>query len=168
MRCTVFSWHVKRWLSSTYLMWDTSRNQNNRAKWQLSSSFFGGISITTGKHLMCYGHSFLFNHNVTPRNDCFWQSGLLFLCREHSNIYLQNGPNRIGRLYKKAIYFQYTDASFKTTVGKPVWLGFLGPIIKAETGDKVFVHLKNFASRPYTFHSHGITYLKEHEGEFSS
>lgn len=47
---------------------------------------------------------------------------------------------------------------------KPAWLGLLGPIIKAEIGDKVFVHLKNFASRPYTFHSHGMTYYKDHEG----
>ncbi|KAK1343717.1 hypothetical protein QTO34_014270 [Cnephaeus nilssonii] len=46
---------------------------------------------------------------------------------------------------------------------KTCWLGFLGPIIKAETGDTIYVHLKNFASRPYTFHSHGIIYYKEHE-----
>lgn len=95
------------------------------------------------------------------------RAAFFFLFREHSNIYLQNGPNRIGRLYKKALYLQYTDDNFETIVEKPVWLGFLGPIIKAETGDKVHVHLKNFASRPYTFHSHGITYYKENEGKFS-
>ncbi|PNI78330.1 CP isoform 1 [Pan troglodytes] len=89
---------------------------------------------------------------------------LISVDTEHSNIYLQNGPDRIGRLYKKALYLQYTDETFRTTIEKPVWLGFLGPIIKAETGDKVYVHLKNLASRPYTFHSHGITYYKEHEG----
>ncbi|ELK23585.1 Ceruloplasmin [Myotis davidii] len=84
--------------------------------------------------------------------------------REHSNIYLQNGTDRIGRVYKKALYLQYTDGTFMTAIEKPAWLGFLGPIIKAETGDTVYVHLKNFASRPYTFHSHGIIYYKEHEG----
>ncbi|XP_040125872.2 ceruloplasmin isoform X2 [Ictidomys tridecemlineatus] len=83
---------------------------------------------------------------------------------EHFNFYLQNGPDRIGRTYKKALYNQYTDGTFKTTVEKPAWLGLLGPIIKAEVGDKVYVHLKNFASRPYTFHAHGLTYYKEHEG----
>ncbi|OBS67713.1 hypothetical protein A6R68_03746, partial [Neotoma lepida] len=83
---------------------------------------------------------------------------------EQFNFYLQNGPDRIGRTYKKALYVQYTDGTFRTTVDKPVWLGFLGPIIKAEVGDKVYVHLKNFASRPYTFHSHGVTYQKEYEG----
>ncbi|XP_058406209.1 ceruloplasmin [Diceros bicornis minor] len=83
---------------------------------------------------------------------------------EHSDIYLQNGPNRIGRIYKKALYLQYADGTFTTIIEKPVWLGFLGPIIKAEIGDEVHVHLKNFASRPYTFHPHGATYYKEHEG----
>lgn len=66
------------------------------------------------------------------------------------------------------MYLQYTDENFRTAIEKPVWLGFLGPIIKAETGDKVYVHLKNFASRPYTFHAHGMTYYKEHEGQFNS
>ncbi|XP_062069237.1 ceruloplasmin isoform X2 [Lepus europaeus] len=89
---------------------------------------------------------------------------LISVDTEHSNRYLQNGPNRIGRIYKKALYLQYTDGTFTTTIEKPVWLGFLGPIIKAEIGDKIYVHLKNFASRPYTFHSHGVTYYKEHEG----
>ncbi|MEJ1277378.1 hypothetical protein NN561_008291 [Cricetulus griseus] len=83
--------------------------------------------------------------------------------REQSNLYLQNGPDRIGRAYKKALYVLYTDDTFRKTIDKPVWLGFLGPIIKAEAGDKVYVHLKNFASRPYTFHSHGVTYYKENE-----
>nr|XP_025736533.1 ceruloplasmin isoform X2 [Callorhinus ursinus] len=89
---------------------------------------------------------------------------LISVDTEHPDIYLQNGPNRIGRVYKKALYLQYTDKTFTTVIEKPIWLGFLGPIIKAETGDKVYVHLKNFASRPYTFHPHGITYYKEHEG----
>ncbi|XP_008846263.1 ceruloplasmin isoform X2 [Nannospalax galili] len=89
---------------------------------------------------------------------------LISVDTEQLNLYLQNGPNRIGRTYKKALYVQYTDGTFKKTVDKPVWLGFLGPIIKAEVGDKVYVHIKNFASRPYTFHPHGVTYYKEHEG----
>ncbi|XP_012498340.1 PREDICTED: ceruloplasmin isoform X1 [Propithecus coquereli] len=89
---------------------------------------------------------------------------LISVDTEQSNIYLQNGPDRIGRIYKKALYLQYTDGTFRTTIEKPVWLGFLGPIIKAEIGQKVYVHLKNLASRPYTFHVHGLTYYKEHEG----
>lgn len=89
---------------------------------------------------------------------------LIAVDTEHANFYLQSGPDRIGRIYKKAIYLQYTDETYTKKIEKPTWLGFLGPIIKAEIGDTVYVHLKNYASRPYTFHTHGIEYQKEHEG----
>ncbi|XP_028928280.1 ceruloplasmin isoform X1 [Ornithorhynchus anatinus] len=78
--------------------------------------------------------------------------------------YLQRSRNRIGSTYKKATYVQYTDESFEKPVRKPLWLGFLGPVIRAETGDTIFVHLKNSASRGYSFHPHGVTYTKEYEG----
>ncbi|XP_019666136.1 ceruloplasmin-like [Felis catus] len=81
-----------------------------------------------------------------------------------SYVYLQRGPNRIGSVYKKALYFQYTNDTFQTIIEKPSWLGFLGPIIKAETGDFIYVHVKNFASRIYSFHPHGLSYTKENEG----
>lgn len=89
---------------------------------------------------------------------------LISVDTEQSNFYLQNGPDRIGRKYKKALYFEYTDGTFSKTIDKPAWLGLLGPVIKAEVGDKVYVHLKNLASRIYTFHAHGVTYFKEYEG----
>ncbi|XP_055977363.1 ceruloplasmin-like [Sorex fumeus] len=92
------------------------------------------------------------------------QKKLIAVDKEQANFYLQSGPDRIGRTYKKALYVQYTDKTYTKTVDKPKWLGLLGPIIKAEVGDTVYVHLKNRASRPYTFHTHGIEYYKEHEG----
>ncbi|XP_036611590.1 ceruloplasmin-like [Trichosurus vulpecula] len=81
-----------------------------------------------------------------------------------SYIYLQRGAQRIGRVYKKAMYVQYTDGSYRRRVRKPTWLGFLGPILKGEVGDLLVVHMKNFASRRYTMHPHGATYTKENEG----
>ncbi|XP_043851762.1 ceruloplasmin-like [Dromiciops gliroides] len=81
-----------------------------------------------------------------------------------SYIYLQRGPQRIGPTYKKAMYVEYTDDSYRRRVKKPSWLGFLGPILKGEVGDIIVVHMKNFASRPYTMHPHGATYTKENEG----
>lgn len=89
---------------------------------------------------------------------------LISVDTEQSNFYLRNGPDRIGRKYKKALYSEYTDGTFTKTIDKPAWLGLLGPVIKAEVGDKVSVHVKNFASRPYTFHAHGVTYTKSNEG----
>lgn len=82
-----------------------------------------------------------------------------------SQTYLRQGRDRIGPVYKKALYFQYADDTFQAIIEKPSWLGFLGPIIKAETGDFIYVQVKNFASRIYGFHPHGVSYTKENEGE---
>uniref|UniRef100_A0A8D2PZT0 ferroxidase n=1 Tax=Varanus komodoensis TaxID=61221 RepID=A0A8D2PZT0_VARKO len=78
--------------------------------------------------------------------------------------FLQPGKDRIGRIYKKAVYKQYLDSSYKFEVPKPAWLGFLGPILRAEVGDTLVVHLKNFARRPFTIHPHGVFYEKDSEG----
>ncbi|XP_053164229.1 ceruloplasmin isoform X2 [Hemicordylus capensis] len=93
-------------------------------------------------------------------------SGKPFSEEEHSSVFLQQGPDRIGSIYKKAVYTQFTDNSYSKTVDKPPWLGFLGPILKAEVGDSFTIHLKNFATRPYTVHPHGVRYTKENEGAF--
>ncbi|XP_077015484.1 ceruloplasmin-like [Tamandua tetradactyla] len=76
----------------------------------------------------------------------------------------QYNQSWIGTVYKKASYFQYTDDTFQTMIEKPPWLGFVGPILKGETGDYFHVHVKNFASKPYSFHPHGLTYTKKNEG----
>lgn len=93
---------------------------------------------------------------------------LLFFYREfQSQKYLQRGKDRIGSVYKKALYFQYTDHTFRTMIKKPSWLGYLGPILQAETGDRIHVHVKNFASRQYSFHPHGLSYTKSNEGKWA-
>lgn len=81
---------------------------------------------------------------------------------------MQRGPQRIGSVYKKAVYKQYSDATYRTEVAKPEWLGYLGPLLEAEQGDTVLVHLRNAASRPYSIHPHGLNYSKSGEGEKSS
>lgn len=85
-------------------------------------------------------------------------------CREAS-VFLQRGPQRIGSVYKKAVYKQYSDATYRTGVAKPEWLGYLGPLLMAEQGDTVLIHLRNAASRPYSIHPHGLNYSKSSEGE---
>jgi len=45
----------------------------------------------------------------------------------------QSGPHRIGRVYKKAVYHEYTDATFSTLkmrVPDEQYLGILGPILR--------------------------------------
>nr|XP_009675609.1 PREDICTED: hephaestin isoform X2 [Struthio camelus australis] len=81
-----------------------------------------------------------------------------------ASVFLQPGRDRVGSTYKKSVYKQYTDSTYTTEIPKPAWLGFLGPIIRAEVGDTIEVHLKNFASRPYTIHPHGVFYEKDSEG----
>ncbi|XP_007936288.1 ferroxidase HEPHL1 [Orycteropus afer afer] len=81
-----------------------------------------------------------------------------------ATLFLERGPNRVGGIYKKAIYRHYTDGTYSTEIPKPSWLGFLGPILRAEVGDVIVIHLKNFASRPYSLHPHGVFYNKDSEG----
>ncbi|XP_066512429.1 ferroxidase HEPHL1-like isoform X1 [Hoplias malabaricus] len=91
-------------------------------------------------------------------------NGLKFSEDENAALYLVQGPGSIGSIYKKAVYRQYTDRSFSVEMPKPDWLGFLGPVIRAEVGDDIVVHLKNFASQPYSLHPHGVFYKKDSEG----
>uniref|UniRef100_A0A8C8AKI2 ferroxidase n=1 Tax=Otus sunia TaxID=257818 RepID=A0A8C8AKI2_9STRI len=81
-----------------------------------------------------------------------------------ASVYVTRGANRIGRVYKKAIFRQFTDDTYSQEIPKAAWLGFLGPVLKAEEEDVFIVHLKNFASRPYSVHPHGVFYDKDSEG----
>ncbi|KAF7665268.1 hypothetical protein LDENG_00142140 [Lucifuga dentata] len=83
---------------------------------------------------------------------------------EFASIFLTTGPHRIGSKYKKAMFRQYTDATYSRLVPQPEWLGFLGPILRAEVDDVIVVHLKNFAFRNYSMHPHGVFYEKDAEG----
>lgn len=83
---------------------------------------------------------------------------------EHASVFLKRGPHRIGSVYKKAMFRQYTDATYSRLAPRPAWLGFLGPILRAEVDDVIVVHLKNFATRNYSMHPHGVFYEKNTEG----
>jgi len=82
-------------------------------------------------------------------------------------VYTQRGAHRIGKVYRKAVYREYTDASFRTLKKRPAneaYLGILGPVIHAEVGDTINVVFKNDATRPYSIHPHGVFYDKASEG----
>lgn len=81
--------------------------------------------------------------------------------------YMVPGPGRIGRMWHKAIYREYTDSTFKTLQPRPAeWqhLGILGPLIRAEVGDTIKVVFRNNASFPASIHPHGVFYRKDSEG----
>jgi FtsP/CotA-like multicopper oxidase with cupredoxin domain len=89
-----------------------------------------------------------------------------------ANVFVQQGPDRIGDTYLKVLYREYTDASF--TGLKPVppeWqhLGVLGPLIRGVVGDTLKIVFRNNSScnpecRPYSMHPHGVFYDKDSEG----
>uniref|UniRef100_A0A7N8XUM8 ferroxidase n=1 Tax=Mastacembelus armatus TaxID=205130 RepID=A0A7N8XUM8_9TELE len=85
---------------------------------------------------------------------------------DDASVFLEKGPFSIGRVYKKAMFRQYTDATYSHLAPRPDWLGYLGPILRAEVDDILVVHLKNLATRSYTMHPHGVFYEKDAEGAF--
>ena len=91
-------------------------------------------------------------------------NNLLFLSSDGSQFTV-SGHQRIGRVYRKVLYREFTDGTFTKQKPHPKYLGLLGPIIKAEVGDTLEVHFKNMASdRPFTMHPHGVFYDKASEG----
>lgn len=81
--------------------------------------------------------------------------------------YTQSGPNRIGRVYRKAVYHEYTDATFTTRkprAPQDAYMGLLGPTLRAEVGDTIKVVFKNNATRHFSMHPHGVFYEKASEG----
>ena len=67
-------------------------------------------------------------------------------------------------MYRKILFREYEDATFKTEKPYPPYLGFLGPILKGEVGDTIVVHFKNMADGNFSVHPHGLFYSKDSEG----
>ena len=86
---------------------------------------------------------------------------------DYAKLSVESGPERIGRIYKKASYREYTDDTFAQLVPRaPEWehLGMLGPLLRAAVGDTIVVVFRNNASFPASLHPHGVFYTKESEG----
>jgi FtsP/CotA-like multicopper oxidase with cupredoxin domain len=91
-------------------------------------------------------------------------------------VFIHRGDNDIARVplakssnYVKAVYREYTDATFTTLKPRlPEWehLGILGPLIRAEVGDIVKIVFKNNTPFPFSMHPHGLGYGKESEGAY--
>lgn len=79
-------------------------------------------------------------------------------------VFTDSRVNGRGTKYVKCLYRAYTDESFSTPVAQDPSMGYLGPTIYAEVGDKVIVHFKNSCSFANSIHVHGFTYDKASEG----
>ncbi|XP_030641730.1 coagulation factor V isoform X2 [Chanos chanos] len=87
--------------------------------------------------------------------------------KDFRSMYLKQGPDRIGKKYKKAVYTQYTDETFTERAEKKQRkkeLGILGPVIRAQIRDRIKIVFKNKATRPYSIYPHGLTIDKAAEG----
>ncbi|NHA05636.1 multicopper oxidase domain-containing protein [Mucilaginibacter sp. HC2] len=90
-------------------------------------------------------------------------TGIAFGIKE--NTYLQNDTDRIGKKYIKAVYREYTDASFtQPKVKESADMGLIGPVIRAEVNDSIKVIFKNKATFPFSIHPHGVVYDSNNEG----
>ena len=86
---------------------------------------------------------------------------------EVADTYVKPGPDRIGSTYTKCLYRGYTDATFthRAPGGAPDDnLGILGPVIRAEVGDRIVVTFHNECGFPASVHPHGVFYEKDSEG----
>ncbi len=86
---------------------------------------------------------------------------------DEANVFVRNGATRIGKTYIKAIYREYTDATFTTLKPRPAdqqYLGLLGPVLRGEVGDTIKVVFRNNLSFPASMHPHGVFYDKASEG----
>lgn len=84
-------------------------------------------------------------------------------------MWAEQGKNRIGKVYRKAVYREYTDSTFTTLKKRnpeSEYLGLLGPLLRAEVGDTIRIFFKNNGSKAYSMHPHGVFYEKSSEGSY--
>ncbi|KAF6717873.1 Coagulation factor VIII [Oryzias melastigma] len=72
---------------------------------------------------------------------------------------MQRGMRKFLPEYKKVVFRAYMDDKFQHPIGRgelQEHLGIMGPFIGAEINELLTVVFKNKASRPYSFHLHGV------------
>jgi len=82
------------------------------------------------------------------------------------SVFMKSDTNRIGRVYTKARYTLYTDNTYSIPLiaSEESELGILGPVIRAEVGDKIKVYFKNKTKFSVSMHPHGVKYDSNNEG----
>ena len=85
----------------------------------------------------------------------------------YAKLYTQRGRGYIGSVYRKAVYREYTDATFSRLKPRPPqqqYLGIVGPIVHAQVGDTIRIVFRNHGTHPYSIHPHGVLYEPAMEG----
>jgi FtsP/CotA-like multicopper oxidase with cupredoxin domain len=92
-------------------------------------------------------------------------SGKAFTADE--GLFAAKRAGLVGPTFAKCLYRGYPDASFAAPQQRSEaegHLGYLGPVIRAEVGDRITVVFRNNCSFPTSIHPHGVFYEKAHEG----
>ncbi len=101
--------------------------------------------------------------NYAPAGNALAQ----MLCGGNDSTWLVRGTAGQPPIFRKAVFREYTDDTFTVLKPRtPEWehAGILGPILRAEVGDRLEVTVKNNTRFPVSFHAHGVHYLKPYEG----
>lgn len=72
---------------------------------------------------------------------------------------MRRGMRKFLTEYKKVVYRAYSDGNFKSPIDRgelQEHLGIMGPVIRVEINERFTVIFMNKASRPYSFHLHGV------------
>uniref|UniRef100_A0A6Q2ZD56 F5/8 type C domain-containing protein n=1 Tax=Esox lucius TaxID=8010 RepID=A0A6Q2ZD56_ESOLU len=67
-------------------------------------------------------------------------------------------------IWDMSVYREYTDSTYSVPKPRPAWAGIQGPVIHAQASDRVVIHFKNLASKPYSISPVGVSYWKQSEG----
>jgi FtsP/CotA-like multicopper oxidase with cupredoxin domain len=84
-----------------------------------------------------------------------------------ARYFVQNTPQYIGRIFRKAVYREYIDDSFTKLKPRALeWehLGVIGPVLRGEAGDTLKIVFKNNAHFPFSMHPHGVRYETSSDG----
>ncbi|KAK2090490.1 hypothetical protein P7K49_031746 [Saguinus oedipus] len=76
-----------------------------------------------------------------------------------TSMYVDRNGTYLGSKYKKVLYRQYDDSTFKNRTKRSEdekHLDILGPLILVKPGQNIQIIFKNKASRPYSIHAHGV------------
>ncbi|GFR45215.1 hypothetical protein Agub_g6610 [Astrephomene gubernaculifera] len=61
----------------------------------------------------------------------------------YSNTFLLSSFDTTDSKYRKAVYREYTDATFTVRKSAPAYYGTMGPMIVVEVGDQLVIHFRN-------------------------
>jgi len=125
---------------------------------------YGNAGFAATRHYYIAAEDVVWDYAPTGQN--------LMHCHDPAGCPIPD-PWTNSHTFNKVRYIEYTTAGMTVKKPQPVWLGVLGPIIRAEEGDTAMVHFCNRTTtldpvsggpRMLGMHPHGFRYTKDNEG----